>query len=154
MCYFAAIPAIIALAGTAVSTYASVSSAQSQKEVANANAQQIEYQRKDALVRGNIHASEIRDKARMIGGQQAAAFGAAGLDLNTGTPSDVLSETTTFGELDALKAINNAQREGNGLQSAAELELFRGRKAQTQGYMQAGSSLLSGATNLYSMANK
>ena len=145
----AVVSTVATLASAAIGTISAISSAKSQSDAAKYNAKVQEMQARDALTRGNIQAQEIRDRTRRLQGTQSAQYGAAGLDINFGTPSDVLSETRQYGELDALKAINNAQRGAWGNEAERELELYKGRTAKRAGYMQAGGSLLSGATNLY-----
>jgi hypothetical protein len=140
------------VAGMGVSAYSAISSAKSQSDAAKYNAQTAENQAQDAINRGNIKAGEVRDKARRIQSAQVAQLGAAGLDINFGTPESLLSETKQYGELDALRAINNSQREATSLYSSADLERFQGRNAMRTGYFNAGGSLLSGATNLYGMS--
>lgn len=139
------------LAGIGMSAFSAISSAKSQQDAAKYNAKVNDMAARDAVMRGNIRAQEIRDKARMMESNQVAQFAASGLNPNFGTPSDIISETQTYGELDALKAINNAQRQKWSLDSDSELELFNGRKAMQRGYMDAGASLLSSASNVYSL---
>lgn len=144
---YAAIAASVLSA--AVGGYAAYQSGQSQKKAGEFNAKMQERSARDATERGNIEASERRDAARRLGGTQAAVYGAQGLDLQQGTPLDVLSETRGMGELDALRTINNAQRTASGMNAQAEIERYTGRAAGRGGTMSAAGTLLAGASNSY-----
>ena len=62
-----------------------------------------------------------------------------------GTPLDVLAETAELGELDAQTIIVNGVNKSRGYENDARLERLRGQTAQTQGYLDAAGTLLSGA---------
>ena len=146
----AIVASVVSVIGTGVSAYGSYEAGQSQKEAAEYNAEVQHQAAKAEIQSGNIKAQEMRDKARRIAGTQAATFGASGLDTTSGTASDIISETRMFGELDALRAINNAERSAWGLNSQSELDLFQGRAAARGGMLSAGGTLLAGATRAYS----
>lgn len=149
MCDMGITAAVVGIIAAGVSAYGSYESGQSQKEAAEYNAEVQRNAAKAEIQSGNIKAQEMRDKARKIAGTQAATFGAAGLDTTSGTASDILSETRMFGELDALRAINNAESAAYGLKAQSELDLFQGRAAARGGMLTAGGTLLAGATRAY-----
>jgi len=76
--------------------------------------------------------------------RQNAVMSAGGVDASTGTPLDLQTETAGIGELDALRIVNNAQRQAAGYQAQAGLERFRGDAARTAGYFGAAGSILGG----------
>lgn len=149
MCDMGITATITSIIAAGVSAYGSYESGQSQKEAAEYNAEVQRNAAKAEIQSGNIKAQEMRDKARRIAGTQAATFGAAGLDTTSGTPSDIITETRMFGELDALRAINNAESAAYGLKAQSELDLFQGRAAARGGMLTAGGTLLAGATRAY-----
>ena len=140
---------IATIASTAATATTSVMAANSQKKAAKYNAEVNQNAANDATMRANIRAQEIRERAQKVAGTQAAGLAASGLDTTVGTPAAVLNETALYGELDALRTINNGQRQAWGLESQADIELWQGRNAKRAGYFQAAGSLLSGATNAY-----
>jgi hypothetical protein len=77
---------------------------------------------------------------------------ANGIEIDSGSPLDVLMDTAQLGELDALTIRANAEREAYGFRSQqgnltaqAGLTQMAGRNAVTAGYIGAGSTLLSSA---------
>ena len=140
---------IATIASTAATATTSVMAANSQNKVAKYNAEVNQNAANDATMRANIRAQEIRERAKKVAGTQAAGMAAGGLDTTVGTPAAMLNETALYGELDALRTINNGQRQAWGLESQSEIELWQGRNAKRAGYYQAAGSLLSGATKAY-----
>lgn len=140
---------VFSLIAAGISAYASISAAQTQEKATKYNYKVQKQAADDAVMQGNIRAQEIRDRARKVAGTQAAGMAANGLDTTVGTPAAMLNETALYGELDALRTINNGQRQAWGLESQAEIELWQGRNAKRAGYYQAAGSLLSGATKAY-----
>lgn len=137
------------LAATALSATASVEQGQSAKAAANANANS---ERQTAISTENAGAQAAADqktKARQIAAQGAAAAGAGGVDPTTGTPLTIEGQTAQFGELDSLRIINNASRTAWGYQAQAGITQFQGQQAQTASDLDAGSSLLGGASSAY-----
>lgn len=143
MAYVAVAISVVAAATSAYSSYAAGENA---KEVGDYNKKVAENAALDAQQRGALQASEHRQKVRQMISRQNASFASGGLDPTTGTPSDIMDETAGMGELDALRLINNAQRQGAGLKAQGELEAFKGDAAQRTGYINAAGSLLGGAS--------
>jgi len=78
----------------------------------NSEIAQIEAQ--DAIRRGEDEENRIRRQVSRTQGQQRAAFAAAGVVVDEGTPLDVLQETAAEGEQDALTVRHNAAMEAWG----------------------------------------
>lgn len=141
--------AAVMIAGAAVSATAAVQQAQAAKAAATASAN---FQRQAALSVQNQGADKAADQVqtgRRIAAQQVAAGAANGVRTDTGTPLALSGETAGFAELDALRITNNAQRQAWGYQTQADITTAQGNEAQTAGYMNAGSTLLSSASNAY-----
>ena len=141
--------AILMGVGTAVSAYGSYEQGQTQKKVADYNAKMQRQAADDALQRGSIASAEHQDKVRKMIGRQTAIGGASNLDLSGGSFQQVQDQTQQYGQLDSLRLMSNAQREAWGMNASADITEWQGNRAQTAGYIGAGASLLSGASNSY-----
>jgi hypothetical protein len=114
------------------------------RDTANYNAQVEQNAAKDAENRGAIAAAEHDQQTRQMIARQNAAMSASGLNPSTGSPLDILTGTASMGKLDSLRILNNAQRQADGLNAQAGLDLFKGNAAQTAGYFGAGGTILGG----------
>ena len=116
---------IIGLIGTGISAVSTVNAAGNEADAvrqkseyqtkvyeSNANISQINAE--GAISRGETAASRIRQTGESIIGSQRAAYAGQGVDVNTGTASQVQQETKTLSALDSLTARNNAWREAWG----------------------------------------
>lgn len=143
------IATVASVVGAGVSGYAAYQSGQSQKKAMQYNAKMGELKAQDSLQRGADEAGDIRARARRVASGQAEAGAMSGVDISSGTPLALLTETAGLGELDALRTVNNAQREAWGFRAQSELDLFQGRAAGRAGTLNAGSTMLTGAANSY-----
>jgi len=148
-CNPAIIGAVAAVASAAVSGYATYQSGQTQKKAGKYNEKMGEYRALDAAQRGASEAAAKRDRARRIAAQQAEGMAASGVDINSGTPLALLTETAGLGELDALTTVNNARREAWGYQTQGTLDRYQGKMAGRSGVLNAGGTFLGGASNAY-----
>ncbi len=140
---------LVSMAGAATSGVAAYQQGQSSKAAAEANANA---QRQTAISVENTgadNAAQQEMKARKVASAQTAAAAAGGVVTTSGTPAQLQSETATFGELDALRITNNAQRSAWGYQTQAGIDTFQGNAAATGSTLGAGASLLGGASNAY-----
>jgi len=88
-------------------------------KILKSNADAKDNQSYDALARGSIAAGmHLRETAKMIGSQRAA-MGAGNLDISSGTPLGILSETASLGSFDGRMIEFNASREAQGYQNSA-----------------------------------
>lgn len=158
----AMISAAASVIGTGVSAVGQVQAGKAAQAAGDYNAavarnNQIvaEQQAADAQRRGEVAETEQRRKVRMLAGSQRAALGASGVQLDAGTPLDLLGDTAAMGELDALTIRNNAEREAYGYRvqgvnfgAEAGLQTMRGNNAMSGALMSAGGTVLSGAGNV------
>src|SRR5690242_14558391 len=114
MCYVQ----IAYIAAAALTAYSGYESAQAQKKsaeynyaIAQESAKVSEAQAQDALNRGAQQANEQRIRTRLAIGSQRAALAAQNVDLQTGTPLDVIGDTALFGAIDERRIRENAARE-------------------------------------------
>ena len=85
--------------GTVTSFNAQRQQGQVAQDAANANASILEARSQQATNEANARAAiQQRQNARVMGAQKAA-FGASGVDVNSGTALDVAMDTATEGEL-------------------------------------------------------
>jgi hypothetical protein len=90
---------------------------------------------------------------RKLLSSQKAAYGKSGVDL-AGSPLLALQETVEQGELDALAIRYGGDVDASRNRSAAEISRMEGKAARTSGYLQAGSTLLSGGVKAYDRYKK
>ncbi len=162
------------LAGlTAVSTGVSVLGAMQQAQAARAQAETAaranEYNatvaRNNAVVAGeqaNAQEEQQRRRFRALQGQAIAGVAQSGTGFD-GTNADLLAQNAILNELDALTIRYEGQQKQRGLLAQADMEMFQaganranGRAATTAGYLNAASSVLSGAAKYatYSKTSK
>lgn len=149
MCGPAAIPIVTTLVGTGLQMRAQAQNASFQQDIANRNAQQASLAAQDAVARGEVAVQNQRNRVAGIMGSQRAAIGASGVQNDTGTTGDVLTQTATLGELDAQTIRANALREawgykvqGTNFKLQSQLDQMEGQNAQV-------GSLITGASRAY-----
>jgi hypothetical protein len=98
-------------ASTVVSTAAAYNQSRTAKKVAQRNASIAEMQAQDAERRGEEDATKARQKGSTLIGLQRAAFASRGLELQAGTPADLIDQSEFFSIKDQTTARNNAARE-------------------------------------------
>jgi hypothetical protein len=147
------------VASGAIGAYGAIQSGQAQKKqaryqagVERNNATIAGWQAQDATQRGQIEEQRQRLATARLKSSQRAAFGSNGVEIDSGSPLDILMDTAQLGELDALTIRSNAEREAYGFRSQsgnlmaqAGLTQMAGRSASTAGFIGAGSTLLSTA---------
>lgn len=135
--------------GGGVAAYSSHEQGQAAKATGKYNEEMENRKALDAAERGSDQAAQLRTRARRVAAAQVEGAAMSGVDVNSGTPLALLTETAGLGELDALRAMNNAQREAWGFKSQGQLDSFSGRAAGRAGNLNAGGSLLTTAGNSY-----
>ncbi|HJU38191.1 MAG TPA: hypothetical protein VJ724_01365 [Tahibacter sp.] len=151
MCYVQ----IAYIAAAALTAYSGYESAQAQKKAADYNyaiAQQAvkvdEARAQDALNRGAQQANEQRMRTRLAIGSQRAALAAQNVDLQTGTPLDIIGDTAMFGAIDESRIRENAAREAWGYQVGAVNSQAQGALDRYRGQSGARATYLTTAANL------
>lgn len=148
-------PLFIAMGFTALSGLSTAKSqrdmGRAQNEVAKQNAAAVENQAKDAASRGAVAEERHRMQVRQFMGRQRAAMAAGGLQLDSGTPLDLQTDTARMGELDALMIRNNAAREAWGYRVKAQNYLTQGKLDKAAGSNAAMGTLLSTGASMFGM---
>lgn len=156
---YASIAASVAAAG--VGAYGAIKAGQAKEAAANYNAEVN--QQNAAIARENaLIASESGEVQTQIAGQKTRATissttaqqAASGVDVRSGSYTDVRSSERELGEMDALNIRSNAAREAFGYkaketseQNEASLSRFEGKEAKEAGYISAGATILGGAAS-------
>ncbi|MCV6545693.1 MAG: hypothetical protein OIF56_00145 [Cohaesibacter sp.] len=151
------------IAGTMISAAGQMSQAHAQADAANynarvaeMNAQIAEKRSKDAFERGQQDEQKKRQDVAQIQARQKAAMAANGVDLGYGSALDLLVDSATMGELDALTIRSNTAREAynhdvDAVNKRSQSQLFRmeAKAAKTGGYLNAMGTLIGGASGAY-----
>lgn len=146
MCIFAAagIGGILSALGTVVSAAGSIAAGISSNNVAKYNAQVAENNASAERQRAAYEADITRGRVRQVVGAQRAAGAASGLDIRSGTPIAVLGDTAKSGELDVLARLYQGESAATAYQNDAQRFRAEGKAQQMGGFINAGTSLLSG----------
>lgn len=104
---------------------------------------------------GEIQAQEHGLKTRATVGQEKAAQGAAGIDINSGSAADVRAGTAATGIVDMSAIRSNAAKkayadevQANSDTAQGQLDTMAGEQAETGAEIGAAGTLLSGASTV------
>jgi len=149
----AAIPIVLAGVSAAVSAVGAVRSAQAQAGAANYNAELAQQNAQTATMQGQAAAeAQQRDAARRIGAS-LAAFGASGVQTDTGSPTDVMADSVRQATLDNLTTQYNYKLRATGQLDQAGLDRANASNATQAGVLGATSALIGGASKGYYYGN-
>jgi len=132
------------IGGTALSAFGQIQAGNAAEQAANANAQLITAEgqaKREAAKYEGLKLS--RERVEMID-QQKATYGAAGIDISSGTPLDVMARTASEYERDIGYTGIKADQEMWKAQNEASIMKWKGKQAKYAGWLGAGSTLLSG----------
>lgn len=110
----------------------------------DASASVLDRQAQDAISRGETAASRYGSQVRGLQGSQRAATASQGVQVDTGTPGDIVQDTGRMGALDILTLRNNAALEAFGYDVQAGQARAAGRMASAQGKAGARQTLATG----------
>lgn len=140
----AAVTAVAAVAAAGVSAVGSIRQGQAAEAAGDYNAKVATNNAISAEQAGAEQANRMEAVHRRQIASAAAAAGASGGDL-TGSTIDVMADLAGQAKLDEETARWQARTRSAGFANDAVLSRFQGRQALQSGYVQAGSTLLSGA---------
>ena len=147
-------------AGVATSTVGSYFSAKAQKStltaqaaISDINARITDLTAQSAIQQGQQQQQASRLQTAKVKSSQRAALAANGIDLGSDTATNILTTTDVMGEIDANTIAANAARTAFGYQTQAmnqrnEAIMSRAASKAINPWMQAGSTLLTGATSI------
>lgn len=129
--------------------------AEYQAKVAEDNARIAQQNASNVRQEGIEESRMQRMKTLQTVSSQQASMAANGLDISQGTPLDVIEDTATMGELDALTTQYNSEtkaqayeQQANNFNNQANLDRIAGRNAMQAGKMNALSSGLNTISSL------
>ena len=93
-------------------------------------------------------ASQERDKYRRFASSQKATLGASGVDVNVGSPIDVLADTDAEGEVSAMQLLYGGQLEAANWRQRAQSLKSQGRGSLIGGILGGVGTGLLGASQL------
>lgn len=143
----ALLAAYAAIAATAVGATSALYSADSQKNAAEANAEMSRRQgnaEKDAAI---AQAEKIRKAGRAATGQANAAMAASGVSISEGTPLRINEQINKDVEDDAYTTLLTGVRRQRSAEEQGMLMIAEGDAAKTAGYLDAGATILNGASS-------
>ena len=130
-------PIAIPVAMAAVSLLGGAAGASAAQQQGQALADIYKQQGVVAQAQAKNQAAQELDKYKRIAGAQRAAYGASGVDVNVGSPLDVLADTDAEGKMSAMQILYSGElQEWNSRQGA--------RMALLNAQGQATGSLLGG----------
>lgn len=134
--------AVMAAGGAIRSANAKAAAARYNGEVATQNAM-IASEQGEAAAQ-----AQQRDAERRMG-QGVAAYGASGVALDTGSPTDVLADSARNAMMDNLTIRYNATLRGTQFKDQANLDTSEAKYDTTSGYLNAASSVVGALGKAY-----
>lgn len=136
--------------GTVAGAGASIIGGVQAGNVAEHNAKVAENNAQAERERAGYEANLQRENVRRVIGSQRAAGAASGLDITSGTPVAVLGDTAKAGEMDVLARLYSGEAAATANLNDAARFRAEGSAARGAGFINAGTSLLSGFGKLAS----
>lgn len=127
----------------------SIMQGQQQAQAAEYNAAVARQKAQAAKQAGELEASRIREAGEKLTGSQRAMYAKSGVTFS-GSPMEVMIDSATENEMDALITEYNYSVQASQAESEAEIAKWRAKTYKTNSYMRAGQTLLQGASAGYS----
>lgn len=145
MVYTAAVMLVLA----AVSAYMTYEQGQQQQEVMKYNAKVQENRAIEETQRAAFDANRAREQSRRVLANQRAVYGSSGVDIAAGSPLLVMADSAKQAELDAQIILSGGQARATDATARANIARYKGDVYARAGTINAGTTLLSGATKAY-----
>lgn len=148
------VPAVIgpklalAIGSTVASAGVSVIQGLQASRTANYNAKVLAADAEARSRQARFDEARRRRELRRIIGEQRAAAGASGVAIGTGSALLIEAENAAQAEIEALNTRLFGETEASRLRSEAEAKRSEARAAKFAGFAGAGTSLLTGASNI------
>ena len=143
MCSVSAVALTMTTVSTVAQGFAAKKQGEYQNSVAQYNARVQENEATQIRNKGVEEENIQREETAQLLSKQRAQFGAANVDLTSGSPLEIQESTEILGEADALRIRSNFQREAESLEQQADLTRAEGAAAEEAGGSAFTSSLLS-----------
>jgi len=137
--------------GSSISAAGAMTSAQAISTAATYNAGVATTNAAIAEDQGSAQALQIGINAQRHICTMVAQYGASGVQVASGSPLDVLADSTRSAVLDQQMALYNANVRAKGFLDTAALDTALASNATTSGVINAGSQLVNGASKLSAM---
>ena len=152
---FSSVPSFLGGLGTVMSVTAPIMAGRSAQQSAEAQAKAAEYNAQIEESKAAISAEraaqeerQLRMRGKLTKGAQRAAFGAAGLVPDAGSPLDVLLSTQWSIEQDAATIRYNALLDQWGYGNRANMERYQADVARATGRQARTAGIIGGLTHL------
>jgi hypothetical protein len=132
---------VVSAIGAGVSAYGQIQQGQNQSAMATYNAKLAERNAKIAKDNAEYEARQKRRETARLIGKQRALYGKSGVTME-GSPLEVVQETAAQGEMDALMIERGYTQQETAYKNQAELAKMRAKRYGQQGYVGAGTTLL------------
>lgn len=142
----------LSLIGTGISAYGSYAAGKANAAIGEWNATIAEEQSRDAIVRGEQAAADARTQGRQVVGEQRAAIAGQGIQLDTGTATDLVADTDRQVQTEVGRIRADAAREAWGFKVQAASDRMQARFAKSSGRNQAIGTILTGTGQAGMMA--
>ena len=154
MAFLAAAAPYIALAGSAVQAYGQVQQGKAAQSNAETIALQKERDGKAAQAEAQRVAIYERKRANLLQSRARALSAASGGSVSDPTIQTILGNIGKEGEQNALAALYSGDTDAELARAQAGASRSEGRAARRAGYLNASSTVLSGASDFYSKYGK
>lgn len=139
----AIVAGVAALAGGAIGAVSSIQQGEAAEKSAQFNAAVERNNAQIATDQARYQADRVRRRNLLLLGTQRAGYAKAGV-TSGGTPEDVMFDSSTEGELDALAALYSGRVNSASLAARARLTESEGANLKSASQISAGASLLGG----------
>lgn len=139
---------MLSVVGTAVSSVGAIVQGQQQAAMAEAQAKALEQQAQADAQATAFEQAQERRRQELLQSNARAQVGASGVGFQ-GSPGEVLAANAKQGQLDIAAIQYGSQLRQNNLGTQASISRFSGKQAKAAGFINAGSNLVSGLSNLY-----
>lgn len=146
------LPVVLAVAGTAMTAIGQIRQGQAAKAAADYNAQVANNNAIVAEQQSQSQAMVQGRRAMMQNGGLLANMAANGIEVGEGSPIDILSQSAANAEMDRQNIVYNGRVKAQSLRNQAQLDTFQGETAQSNGFMSAAGTLLSGGSKAWGMS--
>ena len=128
--------------GGLVTMGSTLMTAKANSDMAKYQADVATMQAEDAIARGQLEEDRARRRAASFKGTQRSQLAASGVELDSGSASDLQADTAMLSELDALTIRNNAEREAWAYEARAGMADAKASNIMTTGFFNAAGQAI------------
>lgn len=142
--------AVTAAAGAAMTAASAIQQGKQAAQQASVQAQIMQQQADREREIGAANEEDYRREQSRLMASRRAILGGSGVESDTGSPLFVAEDMAGESELQALRIRNGGDVEAARMEQQADFVRLKGAHEQSNSYLRAGGSLLSGAGNVAS----